>query len=92
VFRNVDLGGRSAEVQPIDLRVLRHDRRELRAVEADRTCRVMSGQLTCRRPVIADSYTLWIVPESIAERAGAMALETAVRSDSFYEHSASLNR
>ena len=92
VFRNVDLGGRSAEVQPIDLRVLRHDRRELRAVEADRTCRITSGQLTCRRPVIADSYTLWIVPEAIAERAGAMALETAVRSDSFYEHSASLNR
>ncbi len=92
VFRNVDLGGRSAEVQPIDLRVLRHDRRELRSVEADRTCRVTSGQLTCRRPVIADSYTLWIVPEAVAERAGAMALETAVRSDSFYEHSAALNR
>ncbi len=92
VFRNVDLGARSADVQPIDLRVLRHDRRESRTVEADRTCRVAAGQLTCRRPVIADSYTLWIVPEAVAERAGAMALETAVRSDSFYEHSAWLNR
>ena len=92
VFRDVDLGGRSAEVQPIDLRVLRHDRREISTIEADRTCRVTSGQLTCRRPVIAGSYTLWIVPEAIAEQAGAMALETAVRSDTFYDHSASLNR
>ncbi|MCL4767832.1 MAG: hypothetical protein KJZ80_16515 [Hyphomicrobiaceae bacterium] len=79
VFRNVDLERALAEVQPIDLRILRHDRREPRTVMADPTCRVNAGRLTCRRPVIAADYMLWVVPERTAERAGAIALETAVR-------------
>jgi colicin import membrane protein len=79
VFRNVDLERTMAEVQPIDLRILRHDRREPRAVMADPTCRLDAGRLSCLRPVIADNYMLWVVPENVAERAGSLALETAVR-------------
>ncbi len=79
VFRGVDLGRTLAEVQPIDLRILRHDRRESRTVMADPTCRVEAGSLTCGRPVIAADYMLWVVPERVAERAGSLALESAVR-------------
>ena len=79
VFRNVDLERTMAEVQPIDLRILRHDRREPRTVMADPTCRLDAGRLMCQRPVIASDYTLWVVPEGLAEQAGSLALETAVR-------------
>jgi len=79
VFRAVDLERATVVVQPIDLRILRHDRRESRAAAADPTCRVEGQRLTCSRPIVASNYKLWMVPESVAERAGAFALELAVR-------------
>lgn len=79
VFRNVDLERTMAEVQPIDLRILRHDRRERRTVMPDPTCQLEDGHLSCRRPVIAPDYTMWVVPENVAEKVGSLALEMAVR-------------
>lgn len=79
VFRAVDLERAPAVVQPVDLRILRHDRREPRAAAADPTCRIEGERLTCSRPVIASDYKLWIVPEGVAERAGSFALALAVR-------------
>ena len=79
VFRGVDFKHTMAVVQPIDLRILRHDRREPRAVTIDPTCRIEGHRLTCSRPILAEGYKLWLVPEIIAERAGALALEMAVR-------------
>jgi colicin import membrane protein len=78
VFRSVDLERPRSEVQPIDLRILRHDRRKPSIVMADPTCRTDGKRLTCSRTVVADDYRMWIVPESVAERAGAVALESAV--------------
>ncbi len=91
VFRGVDLGRTSAEIQPIDLRVLRHDRREAQMIEADPTCRVIQGQLSCRQAVFADDYMMWIVPEAVASQAGPMALESAVQSGLATHHSAALD-
>jgi len=79
VFRNVDLGGAEAAIQPIDLRILRHDRREERVVRADPTCAASEGRLTCRQPIVAADYRLWIVPEPVAAIAGPAALQAAVR-------------
>ncbi len=79
VFRGVDFKHTMAVVQPIDLRILRHDRREPRAVTVDPTCRIEGHRLTCGRPILAQGYKLWVLPEIIAERAGALALEMAVR-------------
>ncbi len=79
VFRNVDLGATSAPVQPIDLRIMRHDRREERVVTADTTCAVTGGRLVCRQPVVSADYRLWVIPEAIAAEAGPAALEAAVR-------------
>src|SRR5690606_18731230 len=70
VFRGVDFKHTMAVVQPIDLRILRHDRREPRAVTVDPTCRIEGRRLTCSRPILAEGYKLWLVPEIIAERAG----------------------
>jgi len=80
VFRGVDFKHAMVVVQPVDLRVLRHDRREPRAVMVDPTCRIEGPyRLTCSRPVVAEGYKLWVVPESIAERAGPLALELVAR-------------
>jgi colicin import membrane protein len=79
VFRYVDLGAASAAVQPIDLRIMRHDRREERVVTADTTCAVTGGRLTCRQPVVSADYRLWVIPEAVASEAGPAALEAAVR-------------
>lgn len=78
VFRDVTLEGRTAVVQPIDLRIVHHDRREARAVGADATCRVERFGLTCDGPIEAADYTMWLVPESVADRIGATALQAAV--------------
>ena len=78
VFRGVTLAGPAPIIQPVDLKVLVHDRREPRAVSGDASCRVLAGKLNCSRTVVAQGYRAWIVPEAIAETAGATALESAV--------------
>lgn len=78
VFRDVDLGDGTAGLQPIDLKVLKHDRRQLQTVSADTTCRVTAGRLTCAQPVVASDYVLWVVPEHVAEMAGPEMLAKAV--------------
>lgn len=80
VFRDVDLEAASALVQPIDLRIVRHDRREASEARADDTCAVAGGKLECRSGVTSSTWRAWIVPEDIAARAGAASLEAALAS------------
>ena len=78
-FRNVDLGSSAGFIQPVDMKVMVHDRREPQIITEDSDCRLEAQRLLCRRPVLAGSYRLWIIPEATAERAGSAALEAAVR-------------
>lgn len=78
VFRNVELGGVTAVVQPVDLRVIRHDRRAPMEVRIDRTCRVDHGRLDCELKAASGDYLIWAVPETTAQAAGARALMSAV--------------
>jgi colicin import membrane protein len=78
VFRGVTLTGAAPTIQPVDLKVLVHDRREARTVSGDASCRVIATGLACGRTVVAQGYRAWIVPESVAELAGPAALDAAV--------------
>lgn len=78
VFRGVTLPAPLSAIQPVDMGFLRHDRREIRTVEPDRTCDVVGTQLSCSGPIETEGYRAWIVPEGVAEKAGARALESAV--------------
>ncbi len=78
-FRNVDLVSSAGFIQPVDMKVMVHDRRESQIITEDSDCRLEAQRLLCRRPVVAGSYRLWIVPEDIAARAGSAALDAAVR-------------
>lgn len=77
-FRAVTLKGGESSIQPVDLKVLVHDRRAMRTVTGDATCSVIAGRLSCARTVEAPGYRAWIVPEPIARRAGGAALEAAL--------------
>jgi colicin import membrane protein len=91
IYRNLDLGAESGSIQPIDLKVLRHDRREIRSVKADLSCEVDSaGRLQCANPVRTRSWRAWIVPESVANHAGPSALEAALKSGLTDQRSAEL--
>ena len=90
VFRNVDLAMLSFHLQPVDMRVLNHDWRERKRIDADSACSSTSGRLTCTLPVLADDYRLWIVPEAMAATLGTDALDAAVR-DGLQGQRASLN-
>jgi hypothetical protein len=78
VFRNVDLGRVESEIQPIDLRIVRHDRREVSVAAPDGTCRMSVGRLVCGNPIVKNDYRAWIVPEGVAEEAGPDALTKAL--------------
>ena len=78
VFRDVELGSLPGYLQPVDLHILKHDRREVHTVLDDSGCRAAAGQLVCTHGVQAEDYTMWIVPESLAAAAGPAALERAV--------------
>lgn len=78
IFRNIDLETVEAKLQPVDLRFLRHDRREAKAIRADATCAIVEGKLSCLSPAVGEGWRAWIVPESIAQKAGGDGLEAAL--------------
>ena len=78
VFRGITLSGPMTAIQPVDMGFLRHDRRETRAIEADRSCDASGGQLACASAIVSTGYRAWIIPEAIADRAGTLALERAL--------------
>lgn len=77
-----------ALLQPVDLHILKHDRRRPQRVITDSDCRLAAGRLTCSRGIYAEDYALWIVPERLAAMAGPEALEWALRDGLSYSHSA----
>ncbi len=78
VFRNVEITGASAMLQPIDLRLVRHDRREPLELSVDRSCRATGGKLACSTGASGSGYRMLAVPEVVAQEAGGRALLTAV--------------
>ncbi len=79
VFRSVDLGALPADVQPVDIRVIRHDRREPERVEALSSCRSSnSGRMACTGAIHGDGYTMWVISESTAERLALDAFDGAL--------------
>ncbi len=78
VFRGVTLDRNPSHIQPVDMGLLRHKRRDIRKATPDRTCAVTRGSLHCTSVIIAHRYRAWIVPEAIAEEAGPKALEDAL--------------
>lgn len=75
VFRNVDLGAATASIQPVDLRILRHDRRAERTVSVDAGCRIEGDSVSCPAPQSGPDYSLWLVPEPVARLAGGLRLQ-----------------
>ncbi|MGH1417679.1 MAG: hypothetical protein ACRBCJ_02360 [Hyphomicrobiaceae bacterium] len=78
VFRDVQLAKDGPSMQPIDLRIVRHDRRKRRNVKPDRSCHIMYGRLHCGHRVEAHDWVAWVVPESIAKHAGPSRLSAAL--------------
>lgn len=77
VFRDVDLVAFPAIVQPVDMRFLKHDRRQPQALHETSACTLDGGRLACSS-IQGPNYTMWIVPEELAREAGAAELERAV--------------
>ncbi|HSR82240.1 MAG TPA: hypothetical protein VLL28_15815 [Hyphomicrobiaceae bacterium] len=78
IFRSVELGTLPTFVQPVDLHIFRHDLRAGFAVLADSDCAITAGRLGCRHGIDAETYTMWIVPERLAQALGPAGLERAV--------------
>jgi colicin import membrane protein len=78
VFRGLDLGPLPISVEPVDLHILKHDRRKPNLVQTHSDCAIEGARLACRGGIYADTYTLWVLPESFASVAGAAALQRAV--------------
>lgn len=78
IFRDVDLVTLSGIVQPVDMHVLKHDRRSPQHVQALSDCRVDAARLQCHDTIDGGDYVMWIVPESVAADAGPERLERAL--------------
>jgi colicin import membrane protein len=77
VFRAIEVVELPGYLQPVDLRLLRHDRRRPQMITSDSACTVERARLLCTRGIYAEDYAMWIVPESIAAAAGPEALQRA---------------
>ncbi len=77
IFRDVEIET-AGFLQPVDMRVVRHDRREAKTVEHVSRCAMVAGRLTCRAPMRGADYVMWLVPERLAGEIGPAALERAI--------------
>lgn len=77
IFRGVEVASTSF-LQPVDMRVMRHDRREAKTIAHGSRCGVVAGRLTCREPYRGPDYVMWLVPERLASEVGPGLLERAV--------------
>ncbi len=78
VFRSVRVSELPLIVQPIDMRVVKHDRRRMQSIASDSQCSLDGGRLSCARGIHAEDYVMWVLPESLATTAGPAALERAL--------------
>jgi hypothetical protein len=92
VFRGIDLGSLPTLMQPIDMRLVRHDRRPSQQIDGPSDCRLDTGRLQCRQTIDGGSYHMWIVPEDVANRAGPDLLERAVAEGLPASRTAALSR
>lgn len=76
-FRGVAIP-EGAELQIIDLGLVRHAKREAFAARIDTSCALQEGDLVCDRPMTAPDHRVWIVPELLAKEAGPERLEAAL--------------
>jgi hypothetical protein len=81
IYRDVDFSTGLTPLQPVDLHVLRHDRREITTAAADQSCNLVSGSLVCNGPIDAKTYRAWIVPEATAQTVGGPALTAALQAN-----------
>ena len=91
VYRDVNLRAPSASVQPIDLRVVRHDRREPLRLEADRSCRIANRALVCDKTYASRSWRAWVIDEDLAREAGPAALAAALENGLAPAHASALH-
>jgi hypothetical protein len=92
VFRGIDVTEVPLIVQPIDMHVIKHDRRRIQAIERDSQCRTDGPRLVCLRGIYAEDYTMWVVPEKLAREAGPAALERTLAEGLNGPRSAGLDR
>ncbi|MEZ5922969.1 MAG: hypothetical protein R3D57_01145 [Hyphomicrobiaceae bacterium] len=78
VFRALPLEDGPVRVMPVDVDIDRHDRLENSFVAADRSCRVRKGHLDCYNGIYTREYSLWVVPEEVADQAGYGGLDYAL--------------
>lgn len=78
VFRGVELGALPGWLQPVDMRVFRHDRRQGSEISGASECWLEAQRLQCRGGYGGGSYVMWVVPEQVAEAAGPVLLEQAL--------------
>jgi hypothetical protein len=78
VFRAMPLEDGPVRIMPIDVDIDRHDRLEDRFVAPDKSCRIKHGNLDCYGGIYTREYSLWVVPEDIAEQAGTEGLDYAL--------------
>ena len=78
IFRGIEIDEREGYLQPVDLHILRHDRRRPQVISGDSDCRVEAGRLSCRRGIYAEDYAMWVISERMADRVGPAGLERAL--------------
>jgi hypothetical protein len=78
IFRGIDIAEREGYLQPVDLHILKHDRRRPQVIDRDSDCRVDDGRLQCRRGIYAEDYAMWVIPERMATAVGPAVLERAL--------------
>ncbi|MGH1351274.1 MAG: hypothetical protein ACRBBN_10745 [Methyloligellaceae bacterium] len=78
VYRKVTIPVGRQSIWPIDHDVFNSDRMQKSSANLDYTCRIESKQLQCSEGIFTREYSMWIVPEEVADQAGRKALDYAL--------------
>ena len=77
IFRHIEVDQVLTSITPVDVDVVRHDGMENRLVSLDQGCAVENGELKCPGGTFTSEYSLWLIPDAIADAAGPDGLRAA---------------
>ena len=78
IFRKVVISEQQSTIRPVDLDGLNAEKMQLRSLKIDHSCHIEHNRLNCLNGIYTSEYSIWVVPESIAEQAGKQLLDYAL--------------
>lgn len=78
IYRGVKFTKQREDIWPVDIDGFKRDYLATKKTSIDRSCFIEQGKLQCLNGIYTPEYSMWVLPEKLAEKAGRKVLDYAL--------------